>query len=114
MAKKSNIENQRKEIHADLLTKLKESGATGKQYEDLVNDYMRLWDTKNGLIADIEERGTKVLIETAAASNLKTNDSVPDLLKVNAQMLKILDCLGIKPTSDDGGSGGGGPGDEEM
>ena len=27
--------------------------------------------------------------------NLKTNDSVADLLKVNGQMLRILDTLGI-------------------
>ena len=114
MANKSKKSNTRDVIRQDLIDQLDRNGAAKKYYVDLVDDYMHMWDTKTGLTKDIKTRGTKVKVHTATSENLRTNDSVPDLLKVNAQMLKILDCLGIKPTSDDGGSGGGGPGDEEM
>ena len=33
----------------------------------------------------------------------KKNDSIDQRIKVNAQMLKILDSLGIKPVGDDSG-----------
>lgn len=106
---KDKADTLRGDIRSDLMGQLKAGGITGRQYADLVEDYMRLWDTKNGLLDDIKTRGTKVKVETAAATNIKTNDSVPDLLKVNAQMLKILDCIGIKPSQSDGD-----PGDTEM
>ena len=39
---------------------------------------------------------------TSAGTNLKKNDSVDQLIKLNAQMLKLLDSLGIKPAQSDG------------
>ena len=93
---------KRKEVESDLLDQLDRNGTVGRYYTDLVSDYMALWDTKKKLIGDIKERGAKVYVETSTTSKLKTNDSVQDLLKVNAQMLKILDCLGIKPEQTDG------------
>ena len=104
-----NDSGLRAEIRQDLLDQLERNGTVGKYYIDLVNDYMSLWDAKIDLAADVSSRGAKVYVETATTRNLKTNDSVPDLLKVNAQMLKILDCIGIKPARTDGDSG-----DEEM
>lgn len=96
-------------IRQDLIDQLDRNGTTGKYYADLVDDYMRLWDAKNGLLADIKSRGVKAeVIMTGGFSNFKTNDSVPDLLKVNAQMLKILDNLGISPAQNGGGD------DEDM
>lgn len=106
---KSKKDMRRADIRQDLIDQLDRNGTIGKYYSDLIEDYMRLWDTKNELAEDIETRGAKVEVETATTSNIKTNDSIPDLLKVNAQMLKILDCLGIKPAQMDGD-----PGDEEM
>lgn len=32
-------------------------------------------------------------------SNMKRNESIDQQLKVNAQMLKLLDALGIKPST---------------
>ena len=104
-----NDSGLRAEIRQDLLDQLERNGTVGKYFTDLVEDYMKLWDAKNDLSADVEARGAKVYVETATTRNLKTNDSVPDLLKVNAQMLKILDCIGIKPAQMDGDTG-----DEEM
>lgn len=99
-------EINRTKIKQDLLDQLDRDGTMGKYYVDLVEDYMCLWDAKTKLAADIKKRGAKVEIVTASAVNIKTNDSISDLLKVNAQMLKILDSLGMKPARMDGGAGG--------
>ena len=107
MAKKTKIELLREQIKRDLLYQLERNGTNGGYYTDLVDDYMDMWDTKRGLISDITARGAKVLIVTGAGENLKTNDSIPDLLKVNAQMLKLLDSMGIKPSQAE-------PTDDEM
>ena len=97
------------EIKQDLLDQLDRNGTTGKYYIDLVSDYIDLWRTKNMLIDDINERGVRVIYDNGGGqSGYKKNDSVDQLLKVNQQMLKLLDSLGIKPTQ--GGDGE----DEEM
>lgn len=110
MAKtKKEIESEklREAIKTDLIDQLDRNGTIGKYYADLIEDYMSLWDAKTKLAEDIKKRGAKVLIETANSANVKTNDSVPDLLKVNAQMLKILDSIGVKPSPIGGGEDGG-------
>ncbi len=88
-------------IKSNLIAQLEKNHTTGQYYIDLVDDYMEMWDAKNSLTADIKERGTKILFTTASGSNVKTNDSVGDLLKTNAQMLKLLDSMGIKPVPED-------------
>lgn len=96
----------RAEIRRDLLNQLDVAGATGEYYSDLAEDYMSLWDTKCALVTDIKKRGAKVeVVMTGGLINMKTNDSLADLLKVNMQMLKILDYLSIKPTQANGGEG---------
>ena len=101
---------KRNAIKQDLLDQLDRNGTVGGYYMDMIEDYMELWDTKNKLTTDIKRRGAKVEVVTAAGSvNVKTNDSVLDRLKVNAQMLKILDSIGIKPAQTDGDAG-----DDEM
>ncbi|WP_423219649.1 P27 family phage terminase small subunit [Clostridium ihumii] len=86
------------EIKEDLLKQLKENETHGKHYEDLVNDYMALWDIKNRLIADIKERGVSVEWNNGKQVGMKKNDSIPELNKTSAQMLKILSELGLKPS----------------
>lgn len=107
MANKSKKSNTRDVIRQDLIDQLDRNGDAKKYYVDLVDDYMHMWDTKTGLTEDIKARGTKVKVYTATSENLRTNDSVQDLLKVNAQMLKILDSLGIKPAQMDSDPDGG-------
>lgn len=97
-------ESTREKIKADLVEQLEMSGNDTEYYLDMVEDYMSLWETKNLLIEDIDNRG--VVVETVSANgtrNQKKNDSVGDLVKINAQMLKLLDSLGIKPGASDGG-----------
>mgnify|MGYP001098963655 CR=1 FL=1 len=101
MARKTRKLILRDAIKANLIAQLEKNHTTGQYYIDLVDDYMEMWDAKNSLTADIKERGTKILFTTASGSNVKTNDSVGDLLKTNAQMLKLLDSMGIKPVPED-------------
>ena len=56
------------------------------------------------LIADIKKRGAIVEYNNGGGQKgQKKNDSIDQRIKVNAQMLKILDSLGIKPVGDDSG-----------
>jgi len=89
------------EIKTDLLDQLERNNTVGKYYLDLVDDYMDLWSTKRKLIADIKERGVTVKYQNGENQwGYKKNDSVEQLLKVNQQMLRLLDALGIKPSQD--------------
>ena len=93
---------KKNEIKKDLFDQLDRNGVYGKHYLDLVNDYMALWDIKNKLIKDIKERGVSVRWEThnkdgeLVQFGHKKNDSIAELNKTNAQMLKILNELGLK------------------
>ena len=86
-------------IKCDLLNQLEANGTKGRFYTDLVNDYMDFWVTKSLLIADVKSRGVMVKYNNGGGqSGYKKNDSVQELNKTNAQMLKLLNELGIKPT----------------
>ena len=72
--------NARSGIKADLLSQLKRNGTVTKFYTDLVGDYMEMYN--NGTV------------------NIKKNESVGEFLKVNAQMIKLLDSMGIVPAPE--------------
>lgn len=91
-------------IRKDLLDQLDRNGIYGKQFKDLVEDYMSLWIVKNLLIDDIKSRGVSIKWSNGGGQNgYKKNDSVGELNKTNAQMLKLLNELGIKATVADSG-----------
>lgn len=90
--------NLRDEIKEDLLNQLKENGTEGKQYTDLVEDYMSFWDIKNRLILDINTRGVSIKWKNGKQTGIRKNDSIQELNKTSAQMLKILSELGLKPS----------------
>ena len=115
MKKAMKKDERREEIRQDLLAQLERNGTVGKFYTDLVEDYMGLYDIKTGLFEDIRDRGEKVPVVTAAGmeTGKKTNDSVPDLLKVSAQMLKIMDSLGLD-TDEPTNTGGDGDGEADR
>jgi len=84
-------------IKTDLLEQLKARGATHAHYTSLIDDYMTLWEIKNGLKEDIKERGVAVKWNNGGGQKgVKKNDSIAELMKVNAQMLKILSEMGIR------------------
>ncbi|HBF65811.1 MULTISPECIES: P27 family phage terminase small subunit [Anaerotignum] len=100
----------RKGLEKDLVDQLERNGSLGKYYLDLVRDYLELWDTKNALLADIKGRGVTVNYNNGGGqAGIKKNESVEQLLKVNKQMLCILDYLALKPSCQVGDDT-----DEEM
>ena len=87
-------------IREDLLAQLTLKGSPGKCFVDLVEDYMDLWITKNLLLDVIKTRGVSVRYNNGGGqSGYKKNDSVEQVLKVNMQMLRILDKLELKPST---------------
>ena len=73
------------------MAQLASAGADKDHYLDLVNDYMRLWDIKNKLLADIRKRG--VVYQEMSSTKVmmwKQNQSVKDVVAVERQMLAIL------------------------
>ena len=95
-------ENKRKEIRKDLMNQLKRNRISTQYYIDLVEKYMDFWDIENDLIDDIRERGVVVTYDNGGGQKgIKKNDSIDQRIKVSAQMLKILDSLGIKPTKSE-------------
>lgn len=91
------------EIRRDLLDQLERNGTCGKYYTDLVEDYMSFWIDKQLLTDDIQARGVVVTYNNGGGqSGKKRNDSIADKIKVNVQMLNILNALGIKPAPADG------------
>ena len=94
---KNGLEYQN--IRNDLLNQLSSNKIKGRHYSDLVEDYMSLWITKNLLVRDINERGVSIAWNNGGGQKgRKKNDSVSELTKVNAQMLKLLNELGLKPS----------------
>ncbi|KMK77617.1 P27 family phage terminase small subunit [Alkalihalobacillus pseudalcaliphilus] len=88
-------ENLRKRIEKDLKDQLVENFISGYHYEDLVQDYLSLWDLKCRLIDDIERNG----IQVKGMHGPKSNPSIGDLHKTNDRMLRILSEIGIKPSA---------------
>ncbi len=91
------------EIKNDLIDQLDRNGILGKYYIDLVNDYMDLWVTKCLLVDDIQKRGVNIKYNNGGGQiGYRKNDNIDQRIKVNAQMLKLLSEIGIKPSKMDG------------
>lgn len=91
-------------IKQDLLDQLDRNGTYGEHFKDLVEDYMAFWITKTLLIEDINKRGVSVKYNNGGGqSGYKKNDSIAELNKTNAQMLKLLNELSIKATVENSG-----------
>lgn len=87
----------RSAIENDLKNQLLISGNIGKQYDDLIEDYMFLYDLKTKLKKDIKKNGVRVKGKNGnGIETEKDNLSVNNIMKVNTQMLKILADLNLK------------------
>ncbi len=92
-----------RDIRRDLLEQLERNGTVGEQFRGLVDDYMKMWVIKEQLAADIKERGVLVMaFGPGGREYKKKNDSVDQLPKYNAQMMKLLSEIGIKPDQNPG------------
>lgn len=84
-------------IERDLLNQLENVGHIGEYYNDLITHYMELVDLKEKLQNDIKKNGLRMEITSGnGIETTKPNESVERLIKVSAQMLKILSELGLK------------------
>lgn len=85
------------DILKSLQDQLRKKQADISAFNDLLDDYMAMYDIKKKLRADIRKRG--VAYETQSASGkakiTKQNQSVKDLVAVNKQMLMILEKMGL-------------------
>lgn len=87
-----------RKIKKSLLEQLARSGNDDPHFLDMVEDYMKMYVTKELCSRDIEQRGVNVTsIGSKGQTVVHKNDSVDMMLKTNAQMLKLLDALGVKP-----------------
>jgi phage terminase small subunit len=106
----SEFENEKIiEIRTDLKDQLKELNKFGKFYDDLVEDYIQMVKTKDELKQDIKGKGLRYKVKTGNGfMQVKPNESIEKFIKVNNQMLKILETLGLKapPESDPGDDDG--------
>lgn len=87
----------KKQMETSLLEQLKLQNKTSDFYSDLVNDYMSYWSLKKKLIADIKKKGLRYkMINGNGIEVEKPNESVTNLPKITAAMLKILNDLNLK------------------
>lgn len=102
MARKKKItENS---LRKSLIKQLSDQGADVDHYIDFVEDYLKLRKVKEGLLEDIEKRGTTYVEENSTHVKVwKTNPSIKDAATVDRQMLLILREL--KLTTDNAGGG---------
>lgn len=95
----------RAKILNSLMKQLEAKGAKVAHFEDLIYDYLFLYDTKIMLQKDIKDRG--VAYETTSANGFKItkqNQSVKDLVAIEKQMSGLLKELGLttdEPTGEE-------------
>lgn len=86
-----------KRIRESLVKQLERRGMNAEFYEDLINDYVHYWNLKKDLLADIKDKGLRYeTINGNGISVEKANESVVNLQKTTATMLKILTELKLK------------------
>lgn len=84
-------------IRADLIAQLESQNKYGKHFEDLIEDYLYYLDLKDKLQRDINHMGLRVTLETGNGfKSQKPNESIQNVLKVSATMMKLLSELGLK------------------
>ena len=86
-----------KQIRTSLNKQLKLQGKTSEFYQDLVEDYVYYWSLKKQLIKDIKDKGIRYsAINGNGIKVEKANESVINLQKTTATMLKILSDLNLR------------------
>ena len=84
-------------IRTDLKIQLELQGKVGKHFDNMVEDYIYLYKLKEYLKQDIKDNGLRISSQTGNGyTTEKDNKSVDQIIKVNGQMLKILNDLELK------------------
>lgn len=86
---------RRNKIERELIAQLKDE-KNSSRYQELIKDYLFMWDTIQELKYDIKEKGVSVYWQNSATQfGYKENESIRAMTTVNQQMLKILGSLNI-------------------
>lgn len=81
-----------------MIDQIARSGIHIPQFEDLVEDYMSMYITKELCKKDIALRGVTITSTGSQGQKVtKKNESIDAMLKINQQMLKLLEMLKITP-----------------
>jgi hypothetical protein len=86
-----------KAMKESLIRQLELRGMKAEFYMDMIDDYVYYWSLKKKLITDIRAKGLRY--ETINGNGVtveKANESVVNLQKTTAMMLKILADLKLK------------------
>lgn len=101
-ALEKRIKEKKQSIRDDLQSQLIAQNKFGKQFDDMIEDYLYFVDMKERLQHDIDINGIRYRTTGGNGfTTYKPNESCERLLKVNAQMLKILQDLDLK-VADEG------------
>lgn len=101
------IKDKKLAIKEDLQSQLISQNKFGKQFDDMIEDYLYFVELKERLQHDIDINGIRY--KTTGGNGFTTykpNESYERLLKTNAQMLKILQDLDLKAPDEGGGEEG--------
>lgn len=107
--KKKRLSGTKLKIYNSLKEQLELADNYNDYTEDLLKDYLSLYDTKCELARDIEEHGVSLEYDNGGGQKgRKSNPSIDLMNRTNTQMIRLLDALGLKPSkmnqksSDDG------------
>lgn len=97
------IKDKKEAIKEDLQNQLIAQNKFGKQFDDMIEDYLYFFELKERLKHDINSNGIRYRwVGGNGFLTSKPNESVERLQKTNGQMLKILQDLDLKAPEEDG------------
>ena len=86
-----------RKIKASLLKRLEQMDALDGYNVGMVDTYMELWVDTKRLEDDIKKRGYNIeTVDARGTEIVKKNDSVGEKVRVSNQMIRILECMGLK------------------
>lgn len=101
-----SIRDKKQAIKEDLQNQLISQNKFGKQFDDMIEDYIYFVELKERLKHDININGMRYRTTGGNGfTSYKPNESVERLQKTNGQMLKILQDLDLKAPEEGGGEG---------
>lgn len=91
------IKDKKQAIKEDLQNQLISQNKFGKQFDDMIEDYLYFVELKERLQHDIDMNGIRYKATGGNGfTTYKPNESCERLIKTNGQMLTILDKLDLK------------------
>lgn len=98
----NRIKEKKSAIKEDLQNQLVAQNKFGKQFDDMIDDYLYFVELKERLQYDLDTNGIRYKTTGGNGfTSYKPNESCERLIKTNAQMLKILQELDLKAPEED-------------